>query len=163
MITAEDGESIATAFDLGPNPVLTGPVAHGEVGRVWRLVTETATWAVREAFEPPSASAEEHDASMQERAAAAGVTVPAVRRTVDRRVLADLAGSPTRVYSWVELSAPTRWLDPVAVGASVGRCPARSSTSAAPPQTRALLNGCQPRVACWNSWCRGTETRAMRH
>ncbi len=45
MLTANDAEATATSFDLGPNPVLAGPVARGEVGQIWKLIT-----ALQEAF-----------------------------------------------------------------------------------------------------------------
>jgi aminoglycoside phosphotransferase (APT) family kinase protein len=116
MLTANDAEATANAFDLGPNPVLAGPVARGEVGQIWKLTTATAEWAIKEAFEPPSPAEAEHDATFQELVAAAGVNVPEVRRACDGQVLAEVAGSLIRVYSWVELSASDAFIDPAMVG-----------------------------------------------
>lgn len=116
MLTANDGEAIANAFDLGPNPVLVGPVARGEVGQIWKISTATAEWAIKETFEPGSAAEAEHDATFQELVAAAGVNVPAVRRAGDGQVLAEVAGSLIRVYSWVELSDSDAFIDPAKVG-----------------------------------------------
>ena len=39
MITVGDAEAIGSAFQLGGNSVLTGPVARGEVGQIWKLTT----------------------------------------------------------------------------------------------------------------------------
>ena len=61
MITVHDAAAIGDVFELGPNPVLTGPVARGEVGQVWKLTSEGAAWAVKEAFEPPHLTEAEHD------------------------------------------------------------------------------------------------------
>jgi len=116
MITVNDAAAIGDVFELGPNPVLTGPVARGEVGQVWKLTSDTAAWAVKEAFEPPSPTEAEHDACYQELVAGAGVNVPRVQRAVDGRVLADFAGSLARVYSWVDVADSDKSIDPAAVG-----------------------------------------------
>ncbi len=120
MITVNDAGAVADAFDLGPGPVLTGPVARGEVGQVWQLTTDAAVWAVKEAFEPPDPAEAEHDARYQELVAGAGVNVPRVQRAVDGRVLADVGGSLIRVYGWVDLAASDSSVDPAAVGRVVG-------------------------------------------
>jgi hypothetical protein len=116
MITVNDAAAIGDMFGLGPNPVLTGPVARGEVGQVWKLTSETAAWAIKEAFEPPHPAEAEHDACYQELVAGAGVNVPHVQRAVDGRVLVDIAGSLVRVYAWVDLAHTDIWIDPAAVG-----------------------------------------------
>ncbi|MDP2292398.1 MAG: aminoglycoside phosphotransferase family protein [Actinomycetota bacterium] len=119
MITTSDADAIGRAFALGPDAVLTGPVARGEVGQIWRLTTATADWAVKEAFEPPAAAEAEHDAAFQEMVAAAGVLVPLVRRSIDGRVLVDISGSLVRVYSWVDLAGRDTSVDPVAIASVV--------------------------------------------
>ena len=116
MLSASDAEDIAIAFDLGPNPVLAGPVARGEVGQIWKLTTATAEWAIKETFEPPSSAEAEHDATFQEQVAAAGVNVPSVRRARGGHVLAEVSGSLIRAYSWVELSDRNPLLDTAKVG-----------------------------------------------
>lgn len=116
MLSASDAEAIAFAFDLGPNPVLAGPVARGEVGQIWKLTTATAEWAIKETFEPPSSAEAEHDATFQEQVAAAGVNVPTVRRARDGHVLAEISGSLIRAYSWVGLSDRNPLLDTAKVG-----------------------------------------------
>lgn len=119
MITEDDAATIARTFDLGPHPQLEGPVARGEVGQIWKLTTTTGRWAIKEAFEPPSRTEAEHDASFQELVHAAGVNVPAVRRAQDKRVLAEINGSLLRAYSWVDLSASDPSINPAQVGAVV--------------------------------------------
>jgi hypothetical protein len=116
MITVNDAAAIADTFELGPNPVLTGPVARGEVGQVWKLTSDTAAWAVKEAFEQPDPTEAEHDAFYQGLVAGAGVNVPQVQRALDGRVLANIAGSLIRVYGWVDLADSDISIDPVAVG-----------------------------------------------
>ena len=75
---------IAGRFQLGADAVLSGPVARGEVGRVWRLVTSLGVWAVKEPFAPPSADEVNDDAAFQDAVLAAEVAMPAVVRTARR-------------------------------------------------------------------------------
>ncbi len=116
MITEHDAATIARTFDLGPHPQLEGPVARGEVGQIWKLTTTTGRWAIKEAFEPPSPTEAEHDASFQGLVQSAGVNVPTVRRAHGERVLAEVNGSLVRAYSWVDLSATDPSIDPAQVG-----------------------------------------------
>ena len=116
MIAEDDAATIARTFDLGLHPQLEGPVARGEVGQIWKLTTTTGRWAIKEAFEPPSPTEAEHDASFQELVQSAGVNVPTVRRAHGGRVLAEVNGSLVRAYSWVDLSATDPSIDPVQVG-----------------------------------------------
>lgn len=116
MITVTDAATIADAFDLGEDPRLDGPVARGEVGQIWKLTTATGHWAIKEAFEPPSLIEAELDASFQELVHAAGVNVPAVRRSRDGQVLAETGGSLIRAYSWVDLLPSDLLVDPAKVG-----------------------------------------------
>ncbi len=119
MLTTNNAEAISKTFGLGDDPVLTGPVARGEVGQIWKLTTDAAQWAIKEAFEAPSPTEAEHDATLQEQAAASGLHVPRVRRTTDVDVLATVAGSLVRVYSWVDLHASDPSIDPAQVGRTV--------------------------------------------
>lgn len=116
MLSVNDAEAVADAFDLGPHPILIGPVARGQVGRVWKLTTDTFDWAIKETFEPPSPTEAEHDATFQDLVGAAGIHVPTVRRARDGHVLADVAGSLIRAYSWVDLSESDASIDPAKVG-----------------------------------------------
>jgi aminoglycoside phosphotransferase (APT) family kinase protein len=119
MLHVDDAPLIATEFGLGPHAVLDGPVARGEVGQVWRLDTADGVFAVKEPFEPPEESASEDEATFQDLGIAAGVPAPQIVRTPAGRVLAHVRGTAIRVYGWVDLLAPARDLDPVAVAHAV--------------------------------------------
>lgn len=141
MITVHDAAAIGDVFELGPNPVLTGPVARGEVGQVWKLTSEGAAWAVKEAFEPPHLTEAEHDACYQLLVAGAGVNVPHVQRAADGRVLVDIAGSLIRVYAWVDLADSDTLIDPTAVGqlvASIHRVVCHDANAVHPWYTAAV-------------------------
>lgn len=119
MLTTHDAEAIGIAFGLGGDPVLTGPVARGEVGQIWKLATGTTQWAIKETFEPSTPTEAENDATLQEHAAASGIHVPLVRRTTRGDVLTTVAGSLIRAYSWVELCTSDPTIDPALVGRTV--------------------------------------------
>lgn len=114
-------EMIAAAYALGDGARLTGPVARGEVGQVWRLATEARVVAVKMPFRAPTVGDVEADARFQEAARAAGVPMPAVVRTRDGAVGSDVKGRFVRVYEWVDLLAEDRALDPALVGELVAR------------------------------------------
>src|SRR4051794_25267187 len=95
---------------------MSGPVARGELGQVWRLETERGRWAVKEPFDRPSPTEVADDASYQAVVSAAGVPMPATVRTVDGEVTADLGTAVVRVYEWVDLQPVDRRLDPGMVG-----------------------------------------------
>jgi Ser/Thr protein kinase RdoA (MazF antagonist) len=110
---------VASAFGLGGDAVLDGPVARGEVGQVWRLSTPVGTFAVKQPFEPPSTAEAVDDARFQDAAKAAGVALPAVVRAPNGAVVVDIDGRHFRLYAWVDLLDVDRQLDPCAVGAAV--------------------------------------------
>ena len=116
MLSTGDADRIAARFGLGGEAVLAGPVARGELGQVWRIETDRGRWAVKEPFESPPADEAADDAVYQDAVRASGVPIPAVVRTVDGGVLADLGPTVVRVYDWVDLLPLDRRLDPVAVG-----------------------------------------------
>ena len=116
MLRPADGDEIAAAFGLGAARSLTGPVARGEEGQVWRLETAAGTWAVKETFDPLDAADVAEIATFQEAAAAAGVTTPPVVRTPAGAVARTVAGTQVRVYGWVDLLPPDRLVDAAAVG-----------------------------------------------
>ena len=95
---------------------MSGPVARGELGQVWRVETERGRWAVKEPFGPVSAAEVADDALYQEVVRAAGVPMPAIVRTADGGVITDVGSAVVRVYEWVDLHAADRWLDPRQVG-----------------------------------------------
>jgi aminoglycoside phosphotransferase (APT) family kinase protein len=119
VLQPDDARRILDEFGLGSDGVLTGPVARGEVGQVWRLATTDAVYAVKEPFEPPDESATDDEAAFQELGTAAGVPAPRVVRTPDGRVLVRIRTAVIRVYTWVELRAPDRHLDTTAVADAV--------------------------------------------
>ena len=66
MLAATDAARIADHYALGGDAVLSGPVARGEVGQVWRLTTSLGAWAIKEPFERPSADESHDDAAFQD-------------------------------------------------------------------------------------------------
>jgi Ser/Thr protein kinase RdoA (MazF antagonist) len=113
--------AIAERYGLGANPRLTGPVASGRLGRVWKLTTDAGEYAVKAPFFEVSAADAERDTAYQDVVRRSGVPMPAVVRTVRGEVLADVDGSPVRVYEFVDVLEPDRQLDPVAVGELLAR------------------------------------------
>jgi len=57
---------VARAFALGGDPVLTGPVAGGRLGDIWRLETDREVWAVKETRGQLDVAEAEAQASYQE-------------------------------------------------------------------------------------------------
>lgn len=106
----------ADAFGLGTASSLTGPVARGRLGAIWRLETSTGTYAVKVGDQPISAADAERDAALQDAFLAGGVPMPAVVRSVTGAVVATVSGRPVRVYEWVDVRPEDRRLDPAAVG-----------------------------------------------
>jgi len=111
--------SILAAFDLGSWGRLSdGPVASGRLGSIWRLDTETGSWAVKQVGDVTDAELAEllEGAAFQEAALAAGVPAPAVRRTRVGKQIAECGEVRVRLHAWVDLHDPDANLDPVAVG-----------------------------------------------
>jgi Ser/Thr protein kinase RdoA (MazF antagonist) len=119
MLSAADGDVIATVYGLGPAAELTGPVARGELGQIWRLTTDHGQWAVKEWFDPPDLVELEEGAAFQEAAALAGVPSPALLHANDGSSLTQLRGMAIRMQAWVDLLERDPLLDPVAVGGLV--------------------------------------------
>jgi Ser/Thr protein kinase RdoA (MazF antagonist) len=116
VLDLESIEALADRYALGRDAVLSGPVARGEQGRVWRLETSEGTWAAKELFVSQTETNARADADFQDAVRAAGVQMPRVLRSVDGDVLADLAAAQFRVYEWVDLCAPDPRLEPASVG-----------------------------------------------
>lgn len=114
---------IASRYGLGRDAALSGPVARGEMGQVWRLTTANGAWALKEPFDPPPREAVDADAAYQDAVIAAGVPMPAVVRTADGHVqisVETVTGSVSlRLYEWVDLLPRDPRLDPETVGAIV--------------------------------------------
>jgi Ser/Thr protein kinase RdoA (MazF antagonist) len=109
-------QEIANRFCLGEGVVLSGPVARGEQGQVWRLTASSGAWAVKEIFEPPSEDESQEAGTFQEAACEAGVPAPPVVRTRDGSLLTSLDSAVVRVYGWVGAEELARDLDPELVG-----------------------------------------------
>ena len=123
MVTTrpDDGHvpSILAAFDLGTWGRLSdGPVASGRLGSIWRLDTDSGSWAVKQVGALPDADLAElvEGAAFQEAALAAGVPTPALRRTRASELIADCGGVRVRLHAWVDLHDPDASLDAVDVG-----------------------------------------------
>lgn len=119
MLEAGDAQRLADQFGLGDRAVLSGPVASGEQGVVWRLETDTAECAVKGAFEPADEGAARVTARFQDAADEAGVLTPSVLRTVTGDVVARVGDTHVRLYQWVELRGPDLRLDPAQLGTIV--------------------------------------------
>jgi Ser/Thr protein kinase RdoA (MazF antagonist) len=141
MLELGDAAEIAARFSLGEAATLSGPVARGEVGQVWRLSTSRGMFAVKEPFEPiPAEEVREH-ADYQEAAHASGIPAPAVIRAGDGDAFADLAGVRVRVFEWVDLRERAPDVDPAAVGrivASIHRLEFRGRLPTDPWYTQAV-------------------------
>jgi Ser/Thr protein kinase RdoA (MazF antagonist) len=115
-LDARCAEEIAAQYGIGGRASLTGPVARGEVGQVWRLVTSQGAYAVKQPFDPVPVHEIDDDAAFQDAVRARGVPMPAVIRTKDGDVAISVAGAQVRVYEWVDLGERDARLDPATVG-----------------------------------------------
>ncbi len=93
-------------------------MGRGWLGEIWRLDSTTGSWAVKTRGVDGSAPEDdvEATAAFHEAAVLAGLPAPAVRRTPDGRLLADVGGARVGVLGWVDMAGPDPRLDPVAVG-----------------------------------------------
>ena len=119
MLRARDAAEIAARYRLGDDAALTGPVARGEQGAVWKLTTSAGTWAVKVLLERCLEADVRDEAGYQTAALAAGVPTPVIVRTAEGAVLADLGHAQVRTFGWVDLLEPDPHLDPHAVGTVV--------------------------------------------
>ena len=119
MLDPDQAAEVAGRFALGDLAVLTGPVAAGRLGDVWRLSTDRGDYAVKDARFPVDPEEVTADAAYQDRVRSHGVPMPAVVRTPEGEALVQLGSGPVRVYAWVDVLPRERGLDPVAVGALV--------------------------------------------
>jgi phosphotransferase family enzyme len=118
-LEAQDVAALLEAFDLGTTGAISdGPVASGRLGSIWRLDTDSGSWAVKQVGDESDDNLSEllEGAAFQEAADAAGVSTPAVRRTRAGDVIADLGDVRARVHEWVDMDAPRLDLDAVALG-----------------------------------------------
>jgi thiamine kinase-like enzyme len=121
MLSAADGPLVAAAFGLSDGGLLTGPVARGQLGQIWRLDVDGSSWAVKEWFASPDGAAVEANLEFSEAVLAAGVFTPRSRLSVWGTVLAEVEGTAVRLLEWVDLAPRSRRLDPAEVGRTVAR------------------------------------------
>ena len=72
MLGPGSASAISTAYDLGPVIDFSGPVARGELGEIWRLITASGSWAVKTTFTPLSAAEAEVPARVSSPGPSAG-------------------------------------------------------------------------------------------
>jgi len=118
-VLARHAERIAGTYGCGAGAELRGPVARGEQGEIWQLVTPAGTWAVKLLYEDQDPAEAQADAVYQGSVRRTGVPMPAVRRTVDGGILCVVDGTLVRVYEWVDVLEPDPSIDPASVGALV--------------------------------------------
>jgi phosphotransferase family enzyme len=116
MLSAADAPRISAAFELGKATEMTGPVARGVIGQIWRMETDRGVWAVKEWFERPDADELAEGVAFQEAAIAAGIPAPSIVRTPQRGWAIELDGAPVRLQGWVDLRNADPSVDPLAVG-----------------------------------------------
>lgn len=106
----------AERFGLDPPVIVEGPADRGYQGQVWRLTSGPAVFAVKETFSPIDHDQVALAYAFQTKAASLGVDAPRQLCTVEGEPAAYAEHETLRLYDWVELAAPDRGLDPVAVG-----------------------------------------------
>ena len=116
MLDPDLAAKVAETFDLGAEARLTGPVASGRLGDVWKLSTNRGAFAVKDARFPVDPDEVAADAAYQDRVRSHGVPMPAVVRTPAGEPMVDLGPGPVRVYEWVNVADRERRLDPGAIG-----------------------------------------------
>lgn len=109
-------DEIALRFALGRRLSFDPHPQQGELGRVWRLTTTQGSWAVKELLQPQTEAELSPGAGLQEAAVSAGLPAPAVVRTTDGSVLAEVDGRQFRVLSWVDVRPADVTLDVARVG-----------------------------------------------
>lgn len=116
MLSSDDAPRIAAAFELGELAAMTGPVARGVIGQIWRLDTDRGSWAVKEWFEQPDVDELAEGVAFQEAASARGVPTPTTVRTPNGDWRINLDGALVRAQGWVALLDRDPSIDPRAVG-----------------------------------------------
>ncbi|MEW1952020.1 phosphotransferase [Terrabacter sp. NPDC080008] len=119
MLTPSTAQAVADAYGLRGPARLTGPVARGQLGQVWRLDTAEGSHAVKEWFATPDLTEVAEDVALVDAARATGVLTPAVRHAPSGEVATLVEGTAVRLFEWFDLRRPSRRLDPVAVGRAV--------------------------------------------
>lgn len=116
----ERSAEVAAAYGLGSIVEPLRLVDRGEQARVWRLVTDTGTFAVKEPLRGFEARSDGVDVAFQEAVLAqTRVLIPRPVRRPDGAVLAAVAGADLRASSWVDLLPISVSLDPEQLGRTV--------------------------------------------
>ncbi|MCU1360056.1 MAG: aminoglycoside phosphotransferase [Ilumatobacteraceae bacterium] len=115
----DDAAEIADRFALGGAPRLSGPAARGHQGEVWKLDTDSGSWAVKRSFGPVDEADLTEGAAFQERARLAGVPTPRSVRSVGGTLLARVRFGTVRVDEWVDMAEPDNGVDPATIGRTV--------------------------------------------
>jgi Ser/Thr protein kinase RdoA (MazF antagonist) len=112
---------IAAAYGLSDAVDDLVAAARGEQGQVWRLDTESGSFAIKESFEPQQEDEAAADVAFQEAVLAAGsnVSMPRPIRTTSGSVLATVAGRRVRVYEWIDLLPTDTGFDTAVVGETI--------------------------------------------
>jgi Ser/Thr protein kinase RdoA (MazF antagonist) len=116
-----NAELIGAEYELGGGATMSGPVARGELGQIWRLDSSRGSFAVKEWFEDIPENELLEGAAFQEAAGVADVPCPRILRRRDGSLLLALAGTMTAVYGWVDIGERDPMIDPAAVGALVAK------------------------------------------
>jgi Ser/Thr protein kinase RdoA (MazF antagonist) len=117
-----DPGAVATIFALpGSRPRLTGPVAQGYMGRIWRLETEAGRWAIKEANAPLDLGHARSATAFELAAVAAGVPMPLPVPGADGDPVQLVDGRELRCHTWVEMAELDTDLDPTQLGALLAR------------------------------------------
>jgi Ser/Thr protein kinase RdoA (MazF antagonist) len=131
VLTPSAADAVAAAYAL-PGPVrLTGPVARGQLGQVWRLDTGAGSLAVKEWFAKPDLADVSRDADFVGAALAEGVFTPRIVRTPAGDVATLVDDTAVRVFEWVDLKPRSRLVDPAAVGRTLAGLHRAGAPSAA--------------------------------
>ncbi len=119
-VLSEHARLVAREFAWGARVHEMVLAARGEQGRVWRLTTDTGTYAVKELVVRQAPADVELDVGYQEAVLASGVVrMPRPLRTPSGDVLLEVAGHQVRAYTWVDLLPADTGQDPASVGATL--------------------------------------------
>jgi len=121
VLNPGNAQLIGAEYELGDDATMSGPVARGELGQIWRLDSSRGTFAVKEWFEDFPQNELLEGAAFQEAAGVASVPCPPVHRRGDGSLLLDLSGTTTAVYGWVDICERDSMIDPAGVGALAGK------------------------------------------
>ena len=119
MLTDRHADLAAGRFGLGEGATLSGPMARGLQGLVWRLQTSGGVFALKELLIRVEEEPMRVNADFTAAAVAEGVAAPVSVPTTDGGLLAELDGAQVRVYEWVDLREPDIGLDPTVIGRTV--------------------------------------------